>query len=368
MNMWVCKKPCLSYVFKQHPEITRIWCDYEVYSAVMNPNMELDLVISLNMHGRQEAKIITRNLVPGESAVAKLAREQDFPIFLLDRGLQVCLEKGQEFGQFRGDGFVCFCWNSWYFAMQLMVLDLQILWLRVQKWSAPTLQWFSSAKSVVKCQGCVEVALSRQLDHGAWQDQHLPSHCPEQRAGVSERERTIATEFSSCESDFAFDSGNPGMAPSHEQEFVAEECQRFTCGQVERLWCFIERHFPRILGSQFGTLRRVVRRFCSESTGGVFATVLGEFEAELRRLCSAHRCISPSIGRTNWPDEAAKTTSRLHWLQEPEWCRRDSGSEVLEVGQSISTVSPVEGCQPQRCYELCEFCDLNVFAVYAYVI
>ena len=75
----------------------------------MNPNMELDLVISFNMHGRQEAKIITRNLVPGESAVAKLAREQDFPIFLLDRGLQVCLEEGQEFGQFRGDGFVCFC-------------------------------------------------------------------------------------------------------------------------------------------------------------------------------------------------------------------------------------------------------------------
>lgn len=73
---------------------SRIWCDYEVYSAVMDPNMELDLVISLNMHGRQEAKIITRNLVPGESAVAKLAREQDFPIFLLDRGLQVCLEKG----------------------------------------------------------------------------------------------------------------------------------------------------------------------------------------------------------------------------------------------------------------------------------
>ena len=93
----------------------------------MNPNMELDLVISLNNHGRREAKIITKNLVPGESAVAKLAREQDFPIFLLDRGLQVCLEKGQEFGQFWRDGFVCLCWISRYFAVQLLFLDLQIL-------------------------------------------------------------------------------------------------------------------------------------------------------------------------------------------------------------------------------------------------
>ena len=81
--------------------------------------MELDLAVSI-MHGRQEAKIITKNLVPGESAVAKSAREQDFPIYLLDRGLEVCLENGPEGGQI-----------SWHFATQLMFLDLQRLWLRV---------------------------------------------------------------------------------------------------------------------------------------------------------------------------------------------------------------------------------------------
>lgn len=78
--------------------------------------MELDLAVSLNAHGQQEAKIITKNLVPGESAVAKSAREQDFPIFLLDRGLGVCLEKGQEFEQFRRDAFVCFLLDFLAFA------------------------------------------------------------------------------------------------------------------------------------------------------------------------------------------------------------------------------------------------------------
>ena len=173
----------------------------------------------------------------------------------------------------------------------------------------------------------VEVASSRQHDPGAWQDQHLPGHCPKQRVGVSGRARKIASEFRSCKSDFAFDSGNPGMASSRAQEPVAEACQRFTVRQVERLRCFIERHFPRILGSQFGTLRRVVLRFCSESTGGVFATVLGEFEAEFRRLCSDHRCISPSIDGTTGAVEAEAPTSWLRWLQEPDWCRLwDSGT------------------------------------------
>ena len=108
------------------------------------------------------------------------------------------------------------------------------------------------------------------------------------------------------------------MASSRAQEPLAEACQRFTVRQVERLRCFIERHFPRILGSQFGTLRRVVLRFCSESTGGVFATVLGEFEAEFRRLCSDHRCISPSVDGTTGAVEAEAPTSGLRWLQEPD--------------------------------------------------
>lgn len=76
---------------------TRIWCDFEVYSAVMNPNMELDIAASINIDGKGlDAKILTKFMVPGESAVAKSAREQDFPIFLLDQGLGVCLEKGAQ--------------------------------------------------------------------------------------------------------------------------------------------------------------------------------------------------------------------------------------------------------------------------------
>lgn len=56
--------------------------------------MELDIAASIRKNGREEVEIITRNLVPGESVVAKSAREQDFPIFLLDRGMEVCLERG----------------------------------------------------------------------------------------------------------------------------------------------------------------------------------------------------------------------------------------------------------------------------------
>lgn len=73
---------------------SRIWCDYELYSAVMNPSMELDIAATIQGEQQEEARILSKNVIPGESAVAKSAREQDFPIFLLDRGLQVCLEKG----------------------------------------------------------------------------------------------------------------------------------------------------------------------------------------------------------------------------------------------------------------------------------
>eukprot|EP00913_Durusdinium_trenchii_P018766 g17634.t1 len=41
-----------------------------------------------------EPLILTTNLVPGESSVAKTKREQDFPIDLLGRGLELCLEEG----------------------------------------------------------------------------------------------------------------------------------------------------------------------------------------------------------------------------------------------------------------------------------
>lgn len=79
---------------------SRIWCDYELYSAVMNPSMELDIAATIQGEQQEEARILSKNVIPGESAVAKSAREQDFPIFLLDRGLQVCLEKGAGIGCF----------------------------------------------------------------------------------------------------------------------------------------------------------------------------------------------------------------------------------------------------------------------------
>ena len=75
---------------------SRIWCDFELYHAIMNPEMELDIAATVGDQ-HQEARILSKNVIPGESAVAKSVREQDFPIFLLDRGLNACLEEGQSF-------------------------------------------------------------------------------------------------------------------------------------------------------------------------------------------------------------------------------------------------------------------------------
>ena len=51
----------------------RIWCDFEVYSAVTTSRMELDLVTV----EKGKVKIMTENVIPGESAVAKSVREQE---------------------------------------------------------------------------------------------------------------------------------------------------------------------------------------------------------------------------------------------------------------------------------------------------
>ncbi|CAK9014902.1 unnamed protein product [Durusdinium trenchii] len=70
---------------------SRIWCDFELYAAIMNKAMELDIAAAI---GTEKTRILTTNLVPGESSVAKTKREQDFPIDLLGRGLELCLEEG----------------------------------------------------------------------------------------------------------------------------------------------------------------------------------------------------------------------------------------------------------------------------------
>ena len=58
---------------------SRIWCDYELYAAIMDPSMELDLITA----GQGAAQMLSKNCLPQESAVAKSVREQNFPLSLL---------------------------------------------------------------------------------------------------------------------------------------------------------------------------------------------------------------------------------------------------------------------------------------------
>ncbi|CAE7378562.1 Scn8a, partial [Symbiodinium sp. CCMP2456] len=75
---------------------SRIWCDFELYTAIMSRDMGLDIVTTIPArHGREaETRMLSKDLVPGESAVAKSVREQNFPINLLAHGLEVMLENG----------------------------------------------------------------------------------------------------------------------------------------------------------------------------------------------------------------------------------------------------------------------------------
>lgn len=55
----------------------RIWCDFELYSAMTTARMELDLVAV----EKGKVKMLTENVIPGESAVAKSVREQELTYF-----------------------------------------------------------------------------------------------------------------------------------------------------------------------------------------------------------------------------------------------------------------------------------------------
>ena len=75
----------------------RIWCDYELYAAIMDSDKELDIVTMAAVGRRHQAtaQMLSKNMLAGESAVAKSVREQNFPLSLLQHGLQVCLEDGE---------------------------------------------------------------------------------------------------------------------------------------------------------------------------------------------------------------------------------------------------------------------------------
>jgi len=75
---------------------SRIWCDFELYTAIMSRDMGLDIVTTIPAENGREAetRMLSKDLVPGESAVAKSVREQNFPINLLAHGLEVMLENG----------------------------------------------------------------------------------------------------------------------------------------------------------------------------------------------------------------------------------------------------------------------------------
>jgi len=79
---------------------SRIWCDFELYTAIMDPSMGLDIVTTVpgtrgtGPERGGEVRLLSKNLIPGESAVAKSVREQNFPLVMLDQGLEVLLEDG----------------------------------------------------------------------------------------------------------------------------------------------------------------------------------------------------------------------------------------------------------------------------------
>ena len=63
----------------------------------MDVDKELDIVTMSTSSRRHQAsaQMLSKNLLAGESAVAKSVREQSFPLSLLQHGLQVCLEDGE---------------------------------------------------------------------------------------------------------------------------------------------------------------------------------------------------------------------------------------------------------------------------------
>ena len=63
----------------------------------MDSDKELDIVTMAAASRRQQAsaQMLSKNVLAGESAVAKSRREQSFPLSLLQHGLQVCLEDGE---------------------------------------------------------------------------------------------------------------------------------------------------------------------------------------------------------------------------------------------------------------------------------
>eukprot|EP00930_Biecheleria_cincta_P081214 TRINITY_DN6998_c0_g3_i1.p1 TRINITY_DN6998_c0_g3~~TRINITY_DN6998_c0_g3_i1.p1 ORF type:complete len:1165 (+),score=209.90 TRINITY_DN6998_c0_g3_i1:78-3572(+) len=72
--------------------LSRIWCDFELYLAVMHEK-DFD-VVTISASQRSPA-MLSKHFLPHESAVAKSRREMKFPVSLLLHGLQVRLETGE---------------------------------------------------------------------------------------------------------------------------------------------------------------------------------------------------------------------------------------------------------------------------------
>lgn len=90
-----CAEGLLLILDQEATPFSRIWCDYELYSSVLDPEKMLDIVTMVAVKGKQPgAQMLSKSPLQGESAVAKSIREQNFPLSLLLKGLQVCLEDG----------------------------------------------------------------------------------------------------------------------------------------------------------------------------------------------------------------------------------------------------------------------------------
>ena len=87
---------------------SRIWCDYELYASITDPDKMLDIVTMAQAPGKNQAgaQMLSKSQLPGESAVAKSVREHTFPLSLLLHGLQVCLENGEATIQKDKDGIL----------------------------------------------------------------------------------------------------------------------------------------------------------------------------------------------------------------------------------------------------------------------
>jgi len=72
----------------------RIWCDFELYKTLADPDKLLDIATNVKKGAKYVPHLLTDGPIPLEGAGAKTLRELDFPISLLALGMRVRLEDG----------------------------------------------------------------------------------------------------------------------------------------------------------------------------------------------------------------------------------------------------------------------------------